>query len=179
MRSARSRKRSISLSEKKPNKLKQWRRSSNLAVHKSRQKPNRTISSRIRSLYNKSVSPSSRSKMKRSVAFSLFIETSIVNWTMRHACDKWKSKKWCRWRCLKWSSSRSYKILRPFRRRPTLSLKRHLVNHRKWLDRIWWRMWYLIQLLQSHHNDINATKLLISIEDSSYLLSSLVLFVIY
>jgi len=42
----------------------------------------------------------------------------------RSSCETARWMKWPRWRNLKWSSSRGFKIPKPFRRRLTWSLRR-------------------------------------------------------
>ena len=127
----RSKRQYISQSERKPSSPRQWKPNWNPVEHKSRWKVTKITKWRTSLSYSRSVSPSWRSRRKRSAGFNRCIGTWIASSMTRRASARWRSRRSCRWRCSRWNSSRSYKTRRQYRRRHTLSSRRRSRNPAK------------------------------------------------
>ena len=123
-RSAKFKRPSTSLKRRRPNKPR-WSSS-----RMSRRSAISTLSWSRKTRWRTSWSTSRRGlhswrlRMISAGGFTLWRGRLTRRWMKRTEWGKWRSRRSCKWRCLRWSWLRNCKTLRPFRRMHTLNWKR-------------------------------------------------------
>ena len=132
MRSEKCRKLSFSLNEKRLSNLRFKNSKMNRRRSSRTSRSSRKIAWRIRLWISRSDLQPWKSKRIVNDAFRMSKDTTMTAWTTKTTCVVRRRKKWCRWRNLKWSWSRSCRIRRLCRRTLTRSWSAHSRNLLLW-----------------------------------------------